>query len=148
MDRSLKRGYLGVVIFIAFLMAAVAAFGQSASAGGNVLRAGGFEDEPALLAWDQTSSTDNDLIQQVGQARSHGGTFIARLGGTPKTTDTIEQPIGALGQYAQSATLSFYWQVENSRPGSSAAEVLYVGAFKVQVQRFDSVATARRLQAG
>ncbi len=52
-----RLGIMGLAVSI-ICASTLAAFGQSASTGGNVLRGGDFEDQPALLAWDQSSTTN------------------------------------------------------------------------------------------
>lgn len=81
----------------------------------DVIKSGGFE-EGSFLYWDQSPQTDSVLIQRVGPESAHGGVAIARLGGVPRASDSLDQFVGALGAYAGSATLSFYWKSDNAKP--------------------------------
>ena len=125
MSRAKGQWGIKIALGIAMLATTMGVVAQGSSTL-NVISAGGFEGTPAALAWDQYSSKCDVPIQQVGKTQAHGGSWIARLGGIPKATYTLEQGVGALGAYTQSATLSFYWQVENPMPGRDSDDVLYV----------------------
>lgn len=110
----------GIAVLIATMVFSLAMPMGTLGQGRELIRGGGFE-EGANAYWEQESTAGNLLLKQIPDAYS--GNFVAQLGASGKSSDTLDQPVGALGAYAKELTITFYWRVENAKARST--DILY-----------------------
>jgi hypothetical protein len=146
MQRGKILGHAQVMCLLFFLGCLIMVSSFAASGPGREgLTGGGFEAGVGV-PWEQGSSAGNELIVNVGSELAHGGNSIARLGSSRRTVDTLEQSVGAIGYYAQNATLSFYWRVEN--PRATGLATLYVQMVDAQSGETFPLASFRSVEGG
>lgn len=131
-----RLGGIAVCIMAVFVIMAMplGTAGQSRE----LIHGGGFEDG-ASAYWEQESTSGNLLLKQIPDAYS--GDFVAQLGATGRSSDILDQPLGALGAYAAQVTLTFYWRAENAKARSTdilfaefvdanSGQIIPIGSFK------------------
>jgi hypothetical protein len=94
--------------------------------GANLIKCGGFEGESAYLYWDQESSVESVLLQKVRENEAHSGRCVARLGGMPRTVDTLDQFLGAIPGLREGLTLTFYCRTSGGNKNSKYPDSLSI----------------------